>query len=177
MKEEERTALWDMMSVARDWAKELTGKVGALENRIEELEDTKLRNAPVVIADQLFYHGHKDDAGFDLVSIDDVAIPAKEYAPMIHTGAHVAIPEGYFGLIKERSGMAAKGIFVMGGVIDSGYRGEIMVNLANISGYDYVIKSGDRIAQLIILPCSAVMALGDLLPSDRGEKGFGSTGK
>ena len=143
----------------------------------ESISSLLTKTVPVVKSNKILFHKHESDAGFDLESIEDVVIPAKEFAPMIHTGVHVEIPFGYFGLVKERSGMASKGIFVMGGVIDSGYRGEIMVNLANMSGYDYVIKSGDRIAQLIILPCSAVMTVGELSESDRGENGFGSTGR
>ncbi len=143
----------------------------------ENIDNLLKQFVPVVKSNKLLFHKHKSDAGWDLESVEDVIVPAQEFTPMIHTGVRVAIPEGYFGLIKERSSMAAKGIFVMGGVIDSGYRGEIMVNLGNISGYDYEIKAGDRIAQLIILPCSAVMVKDELLDSERGEKGFGSTGR
>ncbi len=139
--------------------------------------NTTEKEYPEVKTNKMLFHKHYTDAGWDLESVEDVIVPANEFTPMIHTGVKVAIPEGYFGLIKERSSMAAKGIFVMGGVIDSGYRGEIMVNLANISGYDYEVKSGDRIAQLIILPCSAVMVKGELPDSNRGENGFGSTGR
>ena len=135
-------------------------------------------NIPFVKSNKLLFHKHYSDAGHDLESVEDVVVPAKEFAPMIHTGVRVSIPTGYFGLVKERSSMAAKGIFVMGGVIDSGYTGEILVNLANVSGYDYVIKAGDRIAQLIILPCSAVFELGDVEEdTERGVRGFGSTGR
>ena len=138
----------------------------------------KALKVPIVQSTKMLYHKYESDAGWDLESVEDVIVPAQEFTPMIHTGVRVAIPDGYFGLIKERSSMAAKGIFVMGGVIDSGYRGEIMVNLANIGGYDYEIKSGDRIAQLIILPCSAVMVQDNWLPvSERDENGFGSTGR
>jgi len=136
-----------------------------------------MNEIPKVISNVLLFHKHYNDAGFDLESKEDVVIEAKDFVPMIHTGVHVEIPDGYFGLVKERSSMASKGIFVMGGVIDAGYRGEIMVNLANISGYDYVVKAGDRIAQLIILPCAAVLEKGILSESERGDQGFGSTGK
>lgn len=143
----------------------------------ENIDNLLKQFVPVVKSNKLLFHKHKSDAGWDLESVEDVVVEAKGFAPMIHTGVRVEIPEGYFGLVKERSSMAAKGILVMGGVIDSGYRGEIMVNLGNISGYDYEIKAGDRIAQLIILPCSAVMIKGELSESERGEKGFGSTGR
>ncbi len=139
--------------------------------------NTTEKEYPEVKTNKMLFHKHFTDAGWDLESVEDVIVPAQEFTPMIHTGVKVAIPEGYFGLIKERSSMAAKGIFVMGGVIDSGYHGEVLINLANIGGYDYEIRSGDRIAQLIILPCSAVMVKDELPNSERGEDGFGSTGR
>ena len=153
---------------------EMKKHVQALTESVDKLLK---KFVPIVQTTKMLYHKYESDAGWDLESVEDVVIEANGVAPMIKTGVRVAIPDGYFGLIKERSSMAAKGIFVMGGVIDSGYRGEIMVNLANISGYDYTIKKGERIAQLIILPCSAVMVKGELPDSNRGENGFGSTGK
>jgi dUTP pyrophosphatase len=162
----------------------LYNTVQSIKKRLDSLteEVKKMRisiEVPYVVSNKLLFHKHKSDAGFDLESIEDVIVPAKDFTPMIHTGVHVSIPQGFFGLVKERSGMAAKGISVLGGVIDSGYTGEIMVNLQNMSGYDYVIKSGDRIAQLIIIPCSAVMIEGnpEEIKSERGENGFGSTGR
>ncbi len=132
----------------------------------------------VLRTNKILFHSHSTDAGFDLESAEDVVVPAKEFAQKIHTDVYVEIPEGFFGLVKERSGMASKGIFVMGGVIDAGYRGEIMINLGNMSGYDYVIKIGDRIAQIIMIPCTLMMETApSLSPSIRGKKGFGSTGK
>ena len=132
-----------------------------------------------VVTNKPLRHVHENDAGFDIESIEDVIVSAKDFTPKIHTGVHVDIPAGYFGLVKERSGMASKGIFVMGGVIDSGYHGEIMVNLANMSGKDYKIRTGDRIAQLIIIPCSAYMQQGnpEKIFSERGADGFGSSGR
>ena len=156
---------------------DLTEVSNDLDKLMKLIKEAMYRGTPHVKSNKLLFHKHVSDAGWDLESVEDVVIPAKDFASMIHTHVKIDIPQEYFGLVKERSSMASKGIFVMGGVIDSGYRGEIMVNLANVSGYDYVIKSGDRIAQLIILPCSAVMTKGELSKSDRGENGFGSTGR
>ena len=132
-----------------------------------------------VVTNKLLKHAHKNDAGFDIESAENVIVEAKNFAQKIHTDVHVDIPAGYFGLVKERSGMASNGILVMGGVIDSGYHGEIMVNLANMSGEDYKINAGDRMAQLIIIPCAAYMVKGDpdAVLSERGANGFGSTGR
>ena len=97
------------------------------------------------------------------------------------TGVQVAIPHGYFGMIKSRSGLAIKhSIEVGAGVIDSGYRGEICVKLYNHGNTSYSINTGDRIAQLLILPVIEVEVVScDTLPEshdDRCDNGFGSTG-
>ncbi len=132
-----------------------------------------------VITNKLLRHAHENDAGFDIESAEDVIVVAKEFTQKIHTNLYVDIPAGYFGLVKERSGMASNGIFVMGGVIDSGYHGEIMINLANMSVEDYKINAGDRIAQLIVIPCAAYIVQGEpeKVSSERGVNGFGSSGK
>lgn len=88
------------------------------------------------------------DAAFDLYSIEE-AVFAPRQTKIVHTGLSMEIPLGYFGKIETRSSMASNGMFITGGVIDSGYRGEIMVILNNFSSQEYKIKQGDRIAQII----------------------------
>lgn len=156
---------------------DLTEVSNDLSKLMKLIKEAMYRGSPHVKSDKPLFHKYNSDAGWDVESFEDVVVEAKGFAQKIHTNVAVDIPFGYFGLLKERSSMAAEGIFVMGGVIDSGYHGEILVNLANMSGYDYKIKTYDRIAQLIILPCQAVMITGKLSDSDRGDKGFGSTGK
>ncbi|MDR3559651.1 MAG: dUTP diphosphatase [Candidatus Pacebacteria bacterium] len=119
------------------------------------------------------------DAGMDLHSIENVIIePGKRYA--CGTGVAMEIPEGYAGLIWDKSGIAAKfGIETLGGVIDSGYRGEVKVILVNLGQEDYKIEKGDKVAQILIQKIynpeiEEVSALDD---SQRGAGGFGSTGK
>ena len=149
-----------------------------IENLTEEVKKMEEMMIPRVISTEELYHKHETDAGWDLKCITDLVVPAKEVTPLIQTGVRLDIPEGYFGLVKERSSMAAKGIFVLGGVIDSGYRGEVLINLANIGKKEYKVKAGDRIAQLIIIPCSVNVVQDDWLSvSERGEEGFGSTGR
>ena len=128
------------------------------------------------------------DAGLDLESYDCVSINPGQTA-MVHTGLRVEIPEGYFGMVVPRSGLASKrGLAPINspGIIDSGYRGEIMVALHNFNvsdengnGAQFVAK-GDRIAQLVIVPyldCDCVMVDPDELDeTERGEGGFGSSG-
>lgn len=89
-----------------------------------------------------------NDAAFDLHSIENLNLPPSQ-TKIIHTGVCMEIPQGYYGQIESRSSMAVKGIFTTGGVIDSGYRGEIMIITNNFSPRDYHIKEGDRIAQIV----------------------------
>ena len=122
---------------------------------------------------------NESDAGWDLYASDDGVIEpgSKE---LIGTDIALAIPEGYVGLIWDRSGMAAKkGIHRFAGVIDSGYRGEIKGCLWNSSLEEfYVINKGDRIAQILFQPVPhfSLVEVDDLGLTDRGSGGFGSTG-
>lgn len=109
-------------------------------------------------------------------SLDRVLIP---------TGLHIALPDGTEAQVRPRSGLAAKhGISVLNapGTIDADYRGEIKVILVNLSNTPFVINPGERIAQLVIakyeqLAWDPVESLDDLGKTDRGQGGFGSTGK
>lgn len=124
---------------------------------------------------------HRGDAGADLRSAIDAAIGPGERL-LVPTGLSMAIPDGYVGLICPRSGLAARhGVTVLNapGVIDPGYRGEIQVLLVNLdSRATYRLRRGDRVAQLLLLPCEhAVFVIATTLPStDRGSAGVGSTG-
>lgn len=118
------------------------------------------------------------DAGYDLCSLENYTLAPQE-REFFRTGIAVAIPEGYVGYIKPRSGLAAKvGIDVLGGVIDSGYRGEIGVILLNTGESHCTIHPGDRIAQLVIQPVMEVAfrEVIELPESERAFGGFGSTG-
>jgi len=119
-----------------------------------------------------------NDAGWDLYSIVDIVIPSKQ-RNTVKTGIALEIPEHMAGLIWPRSGLSVKkGIDVLAGVIDSGYRGEIMVCLYNTSDEDVSIKHGDRIAQIIFqeVPCVMMLHQEGLGSSQRGDNGFGSSG-
>lgn len=117
------------------------------------------------------------DAGMDCYSIEDVVITNGHYE-VINLGFATSFPSNFVAILKDRSSMAGKGLHVIGGVIDSSYRGEWKVMLVNF-GADYVIKRGDKIVQALFLPIfhmniSIVNALPD---SVRGTGGFGSTGR
>lgn len=128
-------------------------------------------------------YGSQFAAGADLYACEggEVTIAAGE-TRLIHTGLALEIPEGYAGLIYARSGIATKrGLAPANkvGVIDSDYRGEIMVSLHNHSTESQTIADGERIAQLVITPFLAVefSETDELTDTVRGAGGFGSTGK
>jgi len=121
------------------------------------------------------------DAGLDLTatSIDD-----DSYGNIVYgTGLAVEIPEGYVGLLYPRSSNSKTDLYLTNhvGVIDSGYRGEIMFKFRPINGIEdaYIYAVGDRIGQLIIMPYPSIkfVETDELSDTDRGDGGFGSTGK
>lgn len=121
------------------------------------------------------------DAGADLRSTEDLVVPGRGRT-LVPTGVRIALPMGYVGLVHPRSGLAAKsGITVLNtpGTVDAGYRGEIMVTLYNSTDEDFEVKRGDRIAQLVIqqVELAKFVAVAELPQSDRGESGFGSSGR
>lgn len=121
------------------------------------------------------------DAGYDLYSIGDYMLKPMERV-LVETGLHLEIPAGHVGLVKDRSSVASAGLHTMAGVIDASYRGELKILIINLSGDDYTISVGQKIAQMVVLPIYAhavemVDTLEELTDSERGVGGFGSTGK
>ncbi len=125
-------------------------------------------------------YGSADAAGADLYALEGATIEPGE-TKLIHTGLAMAIPQGYGGFIFARSGLATKrGLAPANkvGVIDADYRGEVMVALYNQSATPQTVEAGERIAQLVLLPCpQAQFECTETLPAtDRAAGGFGSTG-
>ena len=128
--------------------------------------------------------GSPQAAGYDLYACleeESLTIPPHGTCK-VPTGIALAIPEGYFGAVFARSGLAVKhGVTLSNcvGVIDSDYRGEIKVGLVNQGTQDYTIQPGERIAQLVVMPVCTfpVEECESLDETGRGEGGFGSTGK
>jgi dUTP pyrophosphatase len=123
--------------------------------------------------------GSRFAAGLDLYSIERVEIAAHERA-VVATGLSVAIPHGFYGRVAPRSGLAIKhGLDVLAGVIDSDYRGELMCALVNHGDEAIELEAGTRMAQLIIeaIATPAPVWSEDLRETERGQGGFGSTGK
>lgn len=137
----------------------------------------------LIVAEEGFepIYAQPGDAGADLRSRIDAVVPANSRV-LVPTGVSIALPAGFVGLVHPRSGLAHKhGITVLNapGTVDSGYRGEISVNLFNTSDLDFEIARGDRIAQLVIQKYEEAnfVKVERLLDSERGQAGHGSTGK
>lgn len=124
---------------------------------------------------------HPDDAGLDIYAPSDIRWIAIEAggSAVIDTGVHVEIPQGYVGMLKSKSGLNVLFGIVSEGVIDSGYTGSIKVKLYNHSAEPWFIFGGDKISQLVILPIITpeVEIVSELTPTERGDHGFGSTGR
>jgi len=168
------------------WVRELSDFCGFKEKdgkrikRFELVEEgmVRVKVKKLVEGARVPTYAHEGDAGMDLYSVEELVIPAVERR-VVKTGISMEIPEGYVALFWDKSGLAAKkGITVMGGVIDSHYRGEFMIILFNSSKEDFEIREGDKIAQVLIqkverAEIEEVEELGETL---RGEGRFGSTG-
>lgn len=125
-------------------------------------------------------YAHVGDAGMDLYADEDIMLGSETWN-VVSTGVAMSIPEGYVGLIHPRSGLAAKhGITVLNapGTIDAGYRGEIKVILLNGTDKDFVVRRGDRIAQLVVQEFvhGDIVEVSSLDDTERSTNGFGSTG-
>ncbi len=126
-------------------------------------------------------HAHAGDAGLDLYAAEDVSLEPRGRAA-VRTGLAMAIPEGYAGFVLPRSGRAlheALGVVNSPGLIDSGYRGEVMVILINHGRRHSIrITRGEKIAQLVVQQVTRVefVEVEELPGSERGEGGFGSSG-
>jgi dUTP pyrophosphatase len=125
--------------------------------------------------------GHAADAGFDLrlPGNGDVVYVFSGQSAIIDTGVHFEIPEGYVGFIKSKSGLNVKKGLQAEGVIDAGYTGSVVVKLYNHGDSDVRFTSGDKITQIVFLPIPFVNLnkVDTFAETERGDKGFGSTGR
>ena len=125
-------------------------------------------------------YAHPSDAGMDVRSVEDLTIAPGKRA-LVHTGLVMLLPPMYEAQVRPRSGLAFKsGVTVLNtpGTIDSGYRGEVGVILANFGEVDFQVKKGDKIAQIVIAPVTQpeIVETSEVDETDRGSGGFGSTG-
>ncbi len=124
-------------------------------------------------------YAHHEDAGMDLYALEAVTIEPGARV-QVKTGVAMAIPEGYVGLIWDKSGLSHRsGLKTMGGVVDAGYRGEVLVGIVNLGDIPHTFSVGDKVAQMLIQkvehPDIEIVAALD--ETARGSGGFGSTGK
>lgn len=121
---------------------------------------------------------HNTDAGLDLLSPVDTVIPAHG-AVTVDTGVHIELPEHTAGFLKSKSGLNVKCGITSEGVIDVGYTGSVAVKLYNHSGVDYAVHRGDKISQLVVVNIYTpeLVLVEKLAETERGDGGFGSTGR
>lgn len=162
----------------------ITPKINQQEEIEEKLEEKEISDNPQrIIVERIRDEAkipsrhHTSDAGLDLYAAEDCSIPPYgQY--LVPTGIKIALPKGYAGLIWDKSGLANQGFTTLGGVIDPSYRGEIKVVFKNLSEDIYHIRSGQKIAQLLIqkvetpIPQEGEVDEGE----ERQDKGFGSSG-
>jgi deoxyuridine 5'-triphosphate nucleotidohydrolase len=128
---------------------------------------------------QLPSYAHPGDAGMDLYAHEEVVLVSGARAA-VSLGFALAIPMGYVSRILDRSGLAIKnGLHCLAGVVDSGYRGEYKAIIVNLSGEEYKIEKGDRVAQLLVQPVEIceIEEVKILNETARGIGGFGGSGK
>lgn len=123
--------------------------------------------------------GHETDAGLDLRTPVPVMIKAHS-SERVDLGIHFDIPAGWYGRLESKSGLNVnEEIFCGGGVIDSGYTGSVVARLYNFSDHDYQFEIGDKFVQIVFLPISTprLIRTDHFEPTERGDSGFGSTGR
>lgn len=122
---------------------------------------------------------HEGDAGMDIFSIEKVEIKPDDRV-QVKTGLAFEVPDGFVGLIWDKSGLSHKhGLKTLGGVLDSGYRGELMVGITNLSKETYILERGHKVAQMLVqkIEHPEIVEVETLSDTKRGKGGFGSTGK
>lgn len=128
---------------------------------------------------------HKTDAGLDIMSPIDIVVPPTDAdrqeigSAIINSGVHVELPPNTVGMLKSKSGLNIMHGITSEGTVDEGYTGAIKVKLYNFTSSPYRVRRGDKISQLVVLPCQYVDVelVNELAATERGDKGFGSTGK
>ncbi len=121
---------------------------------------------------------HSTDAGMDLYAMESAVIPARGSA-VFDTGVHIELPTETVGMLKSKSGLNVKFGITSEGVIDVGYTGSVKAKLYNNTDHDYYVLAGDKITQLVIIPIIVpdIEVVTELEDTDRGNNGFGSSGR
>ena len=145
---------------------------------LERMKEMQTINIMLDFGAKMPTRAHENDAGLDLYAKEAQVIPAKESA-IFDTGVHVELPAGTVGMLKSKSGLNVKFGIVGEGTIDAGYTGSIVVKLYNNSVRDYKVNAGDKISQLVIMPIytPTPVLVERFADTDRGDNGFGSSGR
>ena len=142
---------------------------------LENVVDVKLYASSTTVS-KIPLKAYSNSAGYDLFTDETVKVLSNSRA-LISTGLQMQIPKGYYGQISPRSGLALKnGVVAFNGTVDSGYLGVVCVILFNFSSEDFLVEKGNRIAQMIFKKCEDVSFSFGTFDSERGVKGFGSSG-
>lgn len=121
---------------------------------------------------------HDTDAGLDIYAMHGGLVRARQ-AATFHTGVHMELPMGTAGILMPKSGMMTRHDLLTFGIVDEGYTGEILVHIFNCGVDDYSVRAGDKISQMLIVPVlyEPVEIVDEIQGGDRGENGFGSSGR
>lgn len=164
----------------------VTEQIFDIFNQVEEKYHSYSITLPMTVdtegGAQVPTFAHETDAAADLYAMETVVVEGNTLGNKIRTGVKIQLPEGWMAMILPRSSIGSKTPLRLSnsvGLIDSGYRGELGVLYDNISDTPYTINAGDRIAQLLVMPSHRFKAevVDVLADSDRGETGFGDSGK
>lgn len=174
-KEDINQLIWEKISVLLDYRQHFAPDFKELHEKISGNDEIRLKVERLSPSAKLPTRNNDGDAGLDLYANDYYSILPSQKT-LIQTGIKAAIPLGYAGLIWDKSSIAKRGIHVTAGVIDAGFRGEIMISIINLSGDIYNIAPGQQIAQIILqkieLPTIIEGPIND--KTERGEAGFGN---
>jgi len=123
-------------------------------------------------------YAKEGDVGLDMYAMETITINPGQHHRLWH-GFALEFPTGYAAIVKDKSSISKAGLHTMGGVFDAGYRGEYNTHLVNLSSEPYTIEIGDKVSQLVLLPVAIaeIEETDTLSESERGDSGFGSSGK
>lgn len=118
------------------------------------------------------------DAGLDLYAMHGGTVKAHKTATF-HTGTHVQLPSGTAGILQPKSGLMTRLDILTFGIVDEGYSGEVLVHMFNLGDFDYTVRAGDKISQMLVVPVryEPIEVTKTITGGDRKEKGFGSSGR
>ena len=167
-----------MFGWIRNWVGRVALNVVEGELRKRDMEKTPAINVQLDDGAYMPSRGHDTDAGADLYCKSDFIVPAHDSVE-IDTGVHVQLPSFTVGMVKSKSGLNIRACLTCEGVIDEGYSGSIKLRVYNHGDYDYAFAAGDKVTQLVIMRVfyPEYVEVDEVVGGERGDAGFGSTGR